>query len=96
MMKCTLQKHTTNLDKFFKAISKHLPEEKYITVDLDTKYKEILKKYGFQRQLCLKHAPKAIKNNLNNIKSSYKKKGGKINIADEKIIEEQKIIEYDT
>jgi transposase-like protein len=81
---------TVNLDKFFKAISKYLPEEKYITVDLEPKYKKILKKYGFKRQLCLKHAPKAIKNNLNNIKKDYKKKGEKISRADEKIIEEQK------
>jgi hypothetical protein len=81
---------TDNLDEFFKEIFKHLPEEKYITVDLDPKYKAILKKYGFTRQLCLKHTPKAIKNNLNNIISAYKKKRGKISLEDKKVIEEQK------
>lgn len=84
-----------NLDKFFKEISQYLPEEKHITVDLDKKYKASLKKYGFKRQLCLKHAPKAIKTNLNNIMKSYKKKGRKINKKDKKTIEDekQKIIE---
>jgi hypothetical protein len=79
-----------NLDKFFKEISPYLPEEKYITVDLEKKYKKPLQKYGFKRQLCLKHAPKAIKNNLNNIIASYKKKRGKITAKDKKIIEKQK------
>jgi len=84
-----------NLNEFFKEISQYLPEERYITVDLDKKYKAPLKKYGFKRQLCLKHAPKAIKTNLNNIIKSYKKNGGKISKKDKKAIEDekQKIIE---
>ena len=79
-----------NLDKFFKEVSQYLPEEKYVTVDLESKYKKPLEKYGFKRQLCLKHAPKAIKTNLNNIITAYKKKGGKVNSVDKKLIEEQK------
>jgi hypothetical protein len=79
-----------NLDEFFKAIHDKLPEEKYITVDLDKKYKKPLEKYGFKRQLCLKHAPKAINTNLKNIIVSYKKKGGKISEKDKVLIEEQK------
>ena len=79
-----------NLDKFFKEISPYLPEDKYITVDLEKKYKKPLKKYGFKRQLCLKHAPKAINTNLNKLMTTYKKNGGKISLKDKKVIEEQK------
>ena len=79
-----------NLNKFFKEISPYLPKEKYITVDLDSKYKKSLKKYGFKRQLCLKHTPNAIKTNVNNNITSYKKKGGKISSKDREVIEEQK------
>ncbi|KZX16572.1 hypothetical protein MBCUT_07260 [Methanobrevibacter cuticularis] len=79
-----------NLDEYFKTIAPYLPEEKYIAVDLNLKYKESLEKYGFKRQLCLKHAPKTINTNIKNIIASYKKKGGKINRKDRKLIKEQK------
>ncbi|KZX15424.1 hypothetical protein MBFIL_06430 [Methanobrevibacter filiformis] len=36
-----------NLDEYFETIAPYLPEEKYITVDLNPKYKEPLEKYGF-------------------------------------------------
>jgi hypothetical protein len=87
---CTPQKDQLTIDKFFKEISPYLPKERYITVDLDKKYKRVLKNHGFTRQLCLKHAPNAIKTNLDNIMTSYKKNGGKITIIDKKVIEEQK------
>jgi hypothetical protein len=75
-----------NLDEFFKEISPYLPEEKYITVDLEPKYKKPTQKYGFKRQLCLKHAPKAIQTRLNSIMTSYKKNGGKISSKDKEVI----------
>ncbi|KZX15265.1 hypothetical protein MBCUT_15900 [Methanobrevibacter cuticularis] len=78
------KKTAENLDKFFKEISSYLPEEKYITVDLKPKYKKLLEKHGFKRQLSLKHAPSAINNRLKSIINKFKKKGGKITKIDKK------------
>jgi len=84
-----------NLDDFFKILDQIIPEERYISVDLAPKYKEILKKYNFKRQLCLHHAPKAIKNNLKNIIKAYEKQNKKISKKDRKKIkkQEEEIIE---
>jgi hypothetical protein len=79
-----------NLDTFFKEISPYLPEEKYVTVDLNPKYKKPLKKHGFKRQFCQYHTPKAIKTKVNDLMKAYKKKGGIITVNDKKIIEEKK------
>jgi RNA polymerase subunit RPABC4/transcription elongation factor Spt4 len=84
------QETASNLDDYFKTISPYLPEEKYITVDSNPKYKEPLEKYGFKRQLCLNHTPKTINNRINNIMTAYNRKGGEINKNDKKIIKEQK------